>query len=393
MIGKIFTRFVLDAFVKPFFAILFFIGFGGVFVFFGFQDVRIQAEKDINGKVTMDIVRTHFWVVKTVHRHVEGAQGAEIETKDTDDGYLSGAVIKGDNSSVSVLSGFSNTDERLKRKIINQVNTFLRDGSEGRFDQSFHLRNVFGWFGLPFFIIGVLGALCWPFNIIKIWQKAGRNPNDFASGKKWTDYCLETLKSEGFKKEEKIDSQLGIRLQVVYATPRNETLQIHEIYTLERDNYRLHCFNISSSERSYGDRSIIFCLISPDLRLPAFSILGIPFKGHLRSMVGAVMPKVDRSGAEKIAVNDAKFSERFALYGRKLEHPERFLSATLINCFVNQHDVGLDCREDTLIFSSLFWDIKTGVELKGEYDRSKMQALVSFIENVYKELLWRQEKI
>ena len=69
--------------------------------------------------------------------------------------------------SESLFSFFSNTDDSLKDEAMDSLNSFLTDPTQRTYDQTFAMRNIFGWCGLPFLIVGLLGLFGWPGTILK----------------------------------------------------------------------------------------------------------------------------------------------------------------------------------------------------------------------------------
>lgn len=166
-------KFVLDALIKPFFAIVFFLLFGVPFVFAGFQTVHITGTKSAENVVTMDFTRTHFWGLYRSTHHLEGVTEVTLESRTSDSTgtrprtTVSGVFLVTPTESVSLFSFFSNTDDSLKDEAMNSLNSFITDPNQRDYDQTFAMRNIFGWCGLPFLIIGLLGLLGWPGTIFK----------------------------------------------------------------------------------------------------------------------------------------------------------------------------------------------------------------------------------
>jgi len=172
-------KFIIDILIKPFFAILFFVGFGGFFVYGGFQLLHIKCNKNSEKNVACDISKEHFWGFVKSEFHVEGVNNVEIEkhitrgrwTKRRGRRYtLTTVVINTESRKIPLLEA-SNVDDKLKRDLIKKMNTYLIDQNETYFDESFSVKNIFGWVGLPFLVIGILGILSWPYSIITYWLK------------------------------------------------------------------------------------------------------------------------------------------------------------------------------------------------------------------------------
>jgi hypothetical protein len=168
-------RFLLDAFVKPGVAILFFLGFGLPFVFFGFQSVDLHGLRKTEGQTSFTIARKHFWGIVKTERTVAHVERAATATSDTGTGtdrrVLQSAVLVAGSQETPVFMGASNVDDRLKKRLVTEVNTFIQDSSQTDYAGTFRIRNVFGWVGLPFAAIGLFGLLGWPHTIISKWRE------------------------------------------------------------------------------------------------------------------------------------------------------------------------------------------------------------------------------
>ena len=165
--------FLLEGLLYPFLAILFCLAFGVPFTYVGFQDVYLTGTKDANGYVSMDLSRKHYWGLYTVEEHAEDVIEARIITSRPKRigkarRLLSGAyLVTAADEQIRLMAGSSNTDYSIKREIVLAVKDFVEDPAQMKFDQNFKIQNVFGWFGLPFLTLGVLGLIGWPGTIIK----------------------------------------------------------------------------------------------------------------------------------------------------------------------------------------------------------------------------------
>ena len=48
---------------------------------------------------------------------------------------------------------------------------YIDNPDQVEFSRTYRIRNVFGWVGLPFLLLGVLGLVGWPSSIIRNWQE------------------------------------------------------------------------------------------------------------------------------------------------------------------------------------------------------------------------------
>jgi hypothetical protein len=47
------------------------------------------------------------------------------------------------------------------------MNEFISGTGPAQYSRTFKIRNVFGWFGLPFLALGLLGLAGWPVSILR----------------------------------------------------------------------------------------------------------------------------------------------------------------------------------------------------------------------------------
>ena len=171
-------RFLVDAFLKQLLAIGFFLGFGGFFVFGGFQSVQVDLNRGIGNTVNGKITRSHFFGLYSVSTEVEGITEVTIETRRSRTSSsnlalfpVSGLVLNSKSGSAPIFWGLSNADEKYKGRIKSTLNQYIRNGDGNSFQETFVIRNLFGWVGLPFFLIGIYAALSWPLTIVAYWRK------------------------------------------------------------------------------------------------------------------------------------------------------------------------------------------------------------------------------
>ena len=162
--------FLLDAVLKPFVAILFCLAFGVPFVYVGFQTARVEGMRDSEGVVDISFTRKHYWGLVQVRDQVEGVQAASLEVSRVRSNgrrrLVSGVWITSETEAVRLLAGSSNVDDAKQWEIGNRINDFI-DGGEEHFSQTVRISNIFGWFGLPFLVLGVWGVAGWPVWIVR----------------------------------------------------------------------------------------------------------------------------------------------------------------------------------------------------------------------------------
>lgn len=162
--------FLLEGLLYPFLAIAFCLAFGLPFTYAGFQVIHLQGGKQ-DGSVSMSLRREHFWGLYVVEQDVDAVLGADLKNdRFRQDGRwrrASGVHLVTETGSVRVIAGSSDADGALKWEIVNDVNDFVASPLEAAFDETYRIHNAFGWFGLPFLVLGVLGLLGWPSAILK----------------------------------------------------------------------------------------------------------------------------------------------------------------------------------------------------------------------------------
>jgi hypothetical protein len=174
-------QFILDALLKPLVAAAFLLGFGGFFVLGGFQSVRVDLAKGLDGTVNGTVLRSHLFGLYVAQTQLTGVTGASVETRRTAAGpaggsyrpgsIVSNVVIAADSGPTALFWGYSNVDENYKRAIARDLNAFIKRGDAKRFSEVFAIRNLFGWVGLPFLLLGVVGVLGWPASVVSRWRR------------------------------------------------------------------------------------------------------------------------------------------------------------------------------------------------------------------------------
>lgn len=168
-------KFILNAIVKPGAGILFFIGFGTPLIFFGFQSVGLNGLKDTDGKIAFTVVRSQLFGImknKETITHVKRAELSKHTITNTprpgiplSESVLTNVAVVSPSEKLMVFIGDSEVDEVLKRKMVDEINGFINNPQDTEYTETFHIRNVFGWVGLPFAIFGLFGLITWPHTI------------------------------------------------------------------------------------------------------------------------------------------------------------------------------------------------------------------------------------
>lgn len=171
--------FVVKALLQPLAAIVFCLLFGIPFVYVGFQTVDLHGDKDQHEQVTIDFTRRHYWGLWQVSEHLDNVRQASLKTSLIHRSnprrlrLTSGVFIETETAAVRLLAGSSNVNDDLKREAVDSLNAFINSPEPGSYSQTIRLTNIFGWFGLPFLVLGVLGLLGWPLSIYRYLQSNG----------------------------------------------------------------------------------------------------------------------------------------------------------------------------------------------------------------------------
>jgi hypothetical protein len=170
--------FWLDAILKPLAAIAFCLVFGLPFVYTGFQWIDVDGEKDDQGDVTIDFTRKHFFGLYRVEEHIEGVVSATEKSSlvrkpgvDTRKSFVTGVFVENEIEAVRLIAGSSDVNDTLKLDAVRSINEFIAEADQTEFSKTIRLSNIFGWVGLPFLVLGVLGLIGWPFSIFKYLQE------------------------------------------------------------------------------------------------------------------------------------------------------------------------------------------------------------------------------
>jgi hypothetical protein len=169
--------FLIKAIFQPFVAILFCLAFGLPFVYVGFQTVDIQGERYQDESVTISFQRRHYWGLTQVNETIENVQKATLKSSLIHRSQprrlrsVSGVFLENETDAVRLLAGSSDVNDNLKWDAVQSINDFIKEPQQDEFRKTIRLTNLFGWFGLPFLLLGVLGLLGWPAAIIQYLRK------------------------------------------------------------------------------------------------------------------------------------------------------------------------------------------------------------------------------
>jgi hypothetical protein len=171
-------RFLFDGVLKPGAALVFLLGFGGVWVFVAFESVTVSLERTAEGRVNGTLARSHFLGAYQTATPLRGVTQARLATRrSTGPKGVLGAAVVIEAASGPAGFGFGNVDDERKREMVRELDRFLRDDRTGRFTAEFRLRHIGKWFGVPFFVLGLVGLVTWPWTIAQAWGRR-RPPAD-----------------------------------------------------------------------------------------------------------------------------------------------------------------------------------------------------------------------
>lgn len=168
--------FMVKAILEPFLAILFCLAFGLPFTYVGFQDVNIELKKDNAQEVTLDFRRKHYWGLILINEHLEKVENAtrktELYRRKSKRHFLgTGVFSETATEATRLIAGSSNVNDEVKLEMVRTINGFIDDPISSELNLTYRINNLFGWFGLPFLILGFLGLIGWPFSIYKHWKE------------------------------------------------------------------------------------------------------------------------------------------------------------------------------------------------------------------------------
>ena len=75
-------------------------------------------------------------------------------------------------------------DSRINSEIASEMNAFIRDPNPSAIVRTFEARNAMGWIGLPILILGLLGVIAWPFQMISYLKRKAEMKSFWLGAKK-----------------------------------------------------------------------------------------------------------------------------------------------------------------------------------------------------------------
>ncbi len=174
-------NFLIKAIFQPFIAIAFCLAFGLPFVYVGFQTVNIQGTKNQDESVTISFQRKHYWGLIKVNETIENVQKVTLKSSLIHRSQprrlrsVSGVFLENETEAVRLLAGSSDVNDNLKWDAVQSIKDFIKDPQQDEFQKTIRLTNLFGWFGLPFLLLGLLGLVGWPAAIIRYLREEKRS--------------------------------------------------------------------------------------------------------------------------------------------------------------------------------------------------------------------------
>ncbi len=140
-------------------AFYFFIGFGTPLIFFGFQSVGFEWSERYRWENRIySCSQSTLWdhENKETITHVKRAELSKHTITNTprpgiplSESVLTNVAVVSPSEKLMVFIGDSEVDEVLKRKMVDEINGFINNPQDTEYTETFHIRNVFGWVGLP----------------------------------------------------------------------------------------------------------------------------------------------------------------------------------------------------------------------------------------------------
>jgi hypothetical protein len=147
-------------------------------VYGGFQSSNVALKREPDNSLSGRITRAHLLGLHAVSEDLRGVREAAIVVRRTAiSGFqrsspsVSGVVLRAHSGDIPLFWGFSNVDDEQKREFKAALDSYILGADRNPFSQTFVISNLFGWFGLPFFLIGVVGVLSWPMIFVSCWRK------------------------------------------------------------------------------------------------------------------------------------------------------------------------------------------------------------------------------
>ncbi len=164
-------RFIVDKLVWPFVAILFFAGVGGCLIFFGNHIIYVDSPVSDGKTIVVNYTHEHFRGLWKIPHRIERVAYAEIvSSSHREYGRIisgSSVVLTTDEKKRIPLGLTAGLDRGDMRRIVDCINRHIQDHAAEPLSETFRIRKIFYWIGLPFLAVSILGVLGWPRSIMK----------------------------------------------------------------------------------------------------------------------------------------------------------------------------------------------------------------------------------
>lgn len=164
-------RFIVDKLIWPFVAILFFSGVGGCLIFFGNQTIRMDSPPSNGKTIVVNYTHEHFWGLWKIPCSIERVASAEIVSSShrENNRIVSGSsvVLSTDDKKRISLGLTAGLDRGDMSRMVDCVNRHIQDHAGEPLSETFRIRTILYWIGLPFLALGIMGLLGWSRSIMK----------------------------------------------------------------------------------------------------------------------------------------------------------------------------------------------------------------------------------
>ena len=206
---------------------------------------------------------------------------------------------------------------------------------------------------------------------------------------KWEKQLNKTLLALRFDKSEDNNANLAKHLMIINERKTGPgQRKIYNLYSRREQNFDIYIcdYLISSSSSGYitWERHLTICVVSQQLNLPRFSIEAIPqLEGWMLKLTETAFSSSPLPLLQEKKISNLQFNKRFKLYCSEEIEPGKFFEASLFNEFIQQGNVNLDAKADTLAFHNLDIEID---RLHNKFDSQKIITLVSFAKDIFIKL-------
>ena len=139
------------------------------FTFFGWQTVCLDcARHEFRSAPSCEVQNGYFFgLFKTQKRHINNVSDVGYkESYGSKNIRISTVVLKNDSRQISVFESSTNVNDKEKKKVIQEVKTFLENKEQSSLHFPERFSNIFGWVGLSIGLVFVCSFVYWVFRSV-----------------------------------------------------------------------------------------------------------------------------------------------------------------------------------------------------------------------------------